>query len=109
MQRVAPQGRASPNPAAVATSRSLAESWSGLAWNGEPRYRAGPCHGHRQPQQLRSRHDRAGRGPADHSLLQPDPPYWGFRNLTKEEAKDVDAERLRRLRDGDGEPLTEAA
>ncbi|MGY1814334.1 hypothetical protein [Blastococcus sp. SYSU D00820] len=60
-------------------------------------------------EQLRSWHDRTGRGPADHPLLQPDPPYWGFRDLTKEEAKAVDTEHLRRLRGGHLEPVPEAA
>jgi hypothetical protein len=46
-------------------------------------------------EQLRAWHDRTGHGPADHPLLQPDPPYWGFRDLTEEEAKAIDAERLR--------------
>jgi len=60
-------------------------------------------------EQLRSWHDRTGRGPSDNPLLQLDPPYWGFRNLTKAEAKAIDAEHLRRLRDGDVVPLTGAA
>jgi hypothetical protein len=44
-----------------------------------------------------------------HPLLQPDPAYWGFRDLTKEEAKAVDAEHLRRLRSGHLKPVPEAA
>lgn len=60
-------------------------------------------------EQLRSWHDRTGRGPADHPLLLPDPPYWGFRDLTKDEAKAIDAEQLRRLQGRDLDPLTEAA
>jgi hypothetical protein len=59
-------------------------------------------------EQLRSWHDRTGLGPADHPLLHPDPPYWGFRDLTKEEAKAIDTERLRRLR-GEDDRLTEDA
>jgi hypothetical protein len=49
-------------------------------------------------EQLRAWHDRTGRGPADHPLLQPDPTYWGYRDLTKDEAKALDAERLQQLR-----------
>jgi hypothetical protein len=45
----------------------------------------------------RAWHDRTGQGPTDHPLLQPDPLYWGFRDLTKDEAKAIDAEHLRRL------------
>lgn len=60
-------------------------------------------------EQLRSWHDRTGSGPADHPLLQPDPAYWGFRDLTKEEAKAIDAEHLRRLRGGHLRPVAEAA
>ena len=60
-------------------------------------------------EQLRAWHDRTGLGPADHPLLQPDPPYWGFRNLTKEEAKAIDAEHLRRLRGGNVNPIRKAA
>lgn len=58
-------------------------------------------------EQLRAWHERTGRGPADHPLLQPDPHYWGFRDLTKAEAKALDAERLGRLRGVD--PTTELA
>ncbi|MHB1614537.1 MAG: hypothetical protein ACYCYA_09510 [Actinomycetes bacterium] len=54
-------------------------------------------------EQLRAWHDRTGGGPVGHPLLQPDPPYLGFRDLTKEEAKAIDAELLRRLRGGDGD------
>jgi len=60
-------------------------------------------------EQLRAWHDRTGCGPADHPLLQPDPPYWGFRNLTKEEAKAIDAERLRQLHDRQQQPPEQAA
>jgi hypothetical protein len=59
-------------------------------------------------EQLRGRQDRTCRGPTDDPLLQPDPPYWGFRDLTKDAAK-VGAEHLRRLQGGDVEPLSEAA
>lgn len=55
-------------------------------------------------EQLRAWHDRTGKGPADHPLLQPDPPYWGYRDLTKDEGKAIDAERLRRLQ-ADSRPL----
>jgi hypothetical protein len=60
-------------------------------------------------EQLRSWHDRTARGPADRPLLQPDPPYRGFRDLTKEEAKAVDAEHLRRLHGGHPRPVAAAA
>jgi hypothetical protein len=60
-------------------------------------------------EQLRSRHDRTGRGPAEHPLLHPGPAYWDFRDLTKEEAKAIDAEHLRRLRGGRLQPVLEAA
>jgi hypothetical protein len=60
-------------------------------------------------EQLRSWHDRTARGPADHPLLQPDPPYWGFRDLTKEEAKAIDAEHLRQVRRGHLQPVAQAA
>jgi hypothetical protein len=45
----------------------------------------------------------------DHPLLQPDPPYWGFRDLTKEQAKAIDAEHLRRIRGGHLQPMVQAA
>jgi hypothetical protein len=57
-------------------------------------------------EQLRIWHNRTGRGPADHPLLQPNPPHWGFRDLTKDEAKALDAERLRRLRAATSRPLS---
>ena len=41
--------------------------------------------------------ERNGLDPADHPLLQADPPYWGFTNLTKAQAKAIDAEYLRRI------------
>lgn len=50
-------------------------------------------------EQLRLWHDRTGRGPADHPLLQPDPPYFGFVDLTKEQAKAIDREQLALLED----------
>ena len=42
-------------------------------------------------EQLRSWHQETGLGPADHPLLQPDPHDWGFTDLTKEQAKEIDA------------------
>lgn len=50
-------------------------------------------------EQLRLWHDRTGLGPADHPLLQPDPPSWGFRNLTEAEAEAIDATNMARLAD----------
>lgn len=60
-------------------------------------------------EQLRAWHARTGRGPANHPLLQPDPPYWGFRDLTKDEAKAIDAARLEQLRIATHPPLKIAA
>jgi len=48
-------------------------------------------------EQLRMWHARTGLGPADHPLLQPDQPDWGFRNLTQEEAEDIDRAHLERV------------
>ena len=45
-------------------------------------------------EQLRSWHEETGLGPADHPLLQPDPHDWGFTDLTKEQAKAIDARYL---------------
>ena len=42
-------------------------------------------------EQLRSWHADTGLGPADHPLLQADPHDWGFTDLTKEQAKAIDA------------------
>ena len=39
-------------------------------------------------------------GPADHPLLQPDPHDWGFTDLTKDQAKEIDARYLLAARDG---------
>lgn len=55
-------------------------------------------------EQLRSWHDKTGRGPVDHPLLQPDPAYYGFRDLTREEARAIDAVRLARLQQPPAEP-----
>lgn len=54
-------------------------------------------------EQLRAWHERTGLGPADHPLLQPDPPYWGFQDLTKEQAKAIDARRLSEMQGSNGE------
>ncbi len=48
-------------------------------------------------EQLRIWHAATGNGPADHPLLQPDAPDWGFRNLTQEEAEVIDARHLLHL------------
>lgn len=45
-------------------------------------------------EQLRLWHERTGMGPADHPLLQPDAHDWGFADLTKEQAKAIDARYL---------------
>lgn len=45
---------------------------------------------------LRSWHERTGRGPVDHPLLQPDRPFHGFKELTDIEAAAIDAERTQR-------------
>jgi hypothetical protein len=45
-------------------------------------------------EQLRSWHANTGMGPADHPLLQPDPYDWGFTDLTRAQAKAVDAAHL---------------
>lgn len=45
-------------------------------------------------EQLRSWHEETGLGPADHALLQPDPHDWGFTDLTKDQAKEIDARYL---------------
>lgn len=60
-------------------------------------------------EQLRAWHDRTQSGPADHPLLQADPPYWGFRDLTKDEAKAIDAQHLRRVRGDNVKPIRKAA
>lgn len=40
-------------------------------------------------EQLRSWHERTGLGPADHPLLKPDAPYYGFVDATKEQANEI--------------------
>lgn len=45
-------------------------------------------------EQLRSWHEDTGLGPADHPLLRPDPHDWGFTDLTKGQAKAIDARYL---------------
>lgn len=59
-------------------------------------------------EQLRSWHDDTGLGPADHPLLQPDPHDWGFTDLTKEQAKDIDARYLLAART-DGRTVSDEA
>lgn len=49
-------------------------------------------------EQLRSWHEETGLGPADHPLLRPDPYDWGFSDITKAEAKEIDARYLRAAR-----------
>ncbi|MBS4754718.1 hypothetical protein KG112_18075 [Nocardioides sp. zg-ZUI104] len=49
-------------------------------------------------EQLRSWHEDTGLGPADHPLLQPDPHDWGFTDLTKAQAKEIDDSYLRASR-----------
>lgn len=49
-------------------------------------------------EQLRAWHDLTGKGPADHPLLQPDPAYHGWIDLTREQAKLMDAQRLAELK-----------
>ena len=48
-------------------------------------------------EQMRIWHAETGKGPADHSLLQPDPEYGGFQHLTPHEADSIDQENLARL------------
>ena len=48
-------------------------------------------------EQLRSWHERTGKGPADHALLQPDGPDWGITELTKGQSKALDAMHLAKL------------
>lgn len=59
-------------------------------------------------EQLRSWHEDTGLGPADHPLLQPDPHDWGFTDLTKEQAKHIDARYLLASRT-DGRTVSEEA
>jgi hypothetical protein len=47
------------------------------------------------------RHAKTGKGPTDHSLLQPDREYRGFQHLTSEEADQIDRENLKRILDDD--------
>lgn len=58
-------------------------------------------------EQLRSWHEETGLGPEDHPLLQPDPHDWGFTDLTKEQAKQIDARCLNP--NAEPIPLREAA
>ena len=48
-------------------------------------------------EQLRIWHAETGKGPADHPLLQPDQPDWGFRNLTQAESEAIDRGHLAHL------------
>lgn len=45
-------------------------------------------------EQIRLWHERTGLGPAYHPLMQPDPHDWGFTDLTKEQARAIDARYL---------------
>jgi hypothetical protein len=47
------------------------------------------CHKCGITAQLRAWHARTGRGPGDHPLLQPDPPYYGFIDATPEQAAEI--------------------
>ena len=51
-------------------------------------------------EQMRAWHQRTGRGPADHPLLQPDSIYHGFLDLTADEAQAINAHHLQVLADG---------
>lgn len=55
-------------------------------------------------EQLRMWHAATGKGPANHPLLQPGAPDWGYRNLTQEEAEVIDARHLLHLVAGAGSP-----
>lgn len=57
-------------------------------------------------EQLRIWHERTGRGPIDHPLLQPDPYYWGFSDLTEAQAREIDRRRLAEM---EGRRSTDAA
>ena len=59
-------------------------------------------------EQLRSWHEETGLGPADHPLLQADPHDWGFTDLTKDQAKDIDARHLLAART-DGRTVSDEA
>jgi hypothetical protein len=59
-------------------------------------------------EQLRKWHFRTGLGPADHPLLQPDPIYHGFKDLTEDEAAKIDTAYLRHL-NGDDDSSAAAA
>lgn len=45
-------------------------------------------------EQLRSWHEQTGKGPSEHPLLQPDPYDWGFIDLTRIQAKEIDQHHL---------------
>lgn len=60
-------------------------------------------------EQLRSWHEDTGLGPADHPLLQPDPHDWGFTDLTKAQAKEIDDRYLRAAHKESLRPLPDAA
>ena len=60
-------------------------------------------------EQLRSWHEDTGLGPADHPLLQPDAHDWGFTDLTKAQAKEIDARYLLAARTNGSTVMKEAA
>ena len=60
-------------------------------------------------EQVRSWHEETGLGPTDHPLLQPDPHDWGFTDLTKTEALEIDARYLLAARAEGGTVIEEAA
>ena len=60
-------------------------------------------------EQLRSWHEDTGLGPAEHPLLQPDPHDWGFTDLTKDQAKEIDARYLLAARTDNSTVAEEAA
>lgn len=60
-------------------------------------------------EQLRSWHEETGLGPAEHPLLQPDPHDWGFTDLTKDQAKEIDSRYLLAARTDNGTVADEAA
>jgi hypothetical protein len=60
-------------------------------------------------EQLRAWHERTGLGPADHPLLRPDPHDWGFTDLTKAQAKEIDARYLLAERTDDSTVIEVAA
>ncbi|TWH03139.1 hypothetical protein L615_001200000080 [Nocardioides sp. J9] len=60
-------------------------------------------------EQLRIWHENHGLGPADHPLLQPDPADWGFVDLTKDQATDIDQRHLAAARGENVTALPDAA